>query len=325
MPNGGWQTQVYAALAIGIPGDFANANQFATYSVGAGGLVAGASGVVTGRFAWVVPPLDPDNAPSIANSFGSGNVAGFVPSALQASNSTYLSNAGQTVLPGYELTICTGGDFLCYNGGTTQCTRGMKAYANFATGVVTFAAAGAPTTSASATGSSIAAQTFSVTGSLAGNIMTVTAVGSGTIYPGATISGTNVASGSIVLNQLTGTTGGVGTYTVSIPEQTAASTTISGTYGLMTIGTLTTTPAFAVGQTLTVSGSVVAGTQITANVTGSGGSSGTMVVNNNTVVSSQTISSVGNVETPFYALNSALAGEVVKISAPVAGYGSQLA
>src|SRR5271154_4821754 len=127
MPNQGFQTQVYDQPALGIAGDFASNNPFATFDVGPGGLVAGAAGVTTGRFCWVVPPLDPNGTPSIANSFGSGNVAGFVPSRLQASNSTYLSNAGQTVLQGYELYIATGGDFIAKNEGTTQATRGMKA------------------------------------------------------------------------------------------------------------------------------------------------------------------------------------------------------
>lgn len=322
--TGGWQTQVYDQPALGIAGDRASNNPFSTYDVGPGGLIAGSAGVRIGRMAWVIPPDDANGTPSVCNSFGAGFVSGFVGRSMQGSNSAYLSFAGQLILAGYEMTLMTGGDWLCVNEGTTQATRGMKAYANFLTGAISFAAAGAPTTGASATGSSIAAETSSVTGSISGDVMTVTAVGSGTLYPGTTISGTNVASGTTILSQLSGTAGGIGTYRVSIPEQTAASTTISGTYGLLTIGTLTTTPTFAVGDTLNATGSVVAGTQITANVTGSGGSGGTMVVNNNTVVSSQTISAVSNVETPWYALNSALVGEVVKISAPVAGYGAQL-
>ena len=53
----------------------------------------------------------------------------------------------------------------------------MKAYADFATGKVSFAAPGtASATSASATGSSIAASTFSVTGSIAGDVLAGSAV-----------------------------------------------------------------------------------------------------------------------------------------------------
>lgn len=68
----------------------------------------------------------------------------------------------------------------------------------------------------------------SVTGSIAGQILTVTVVGSGTLNVGNTITGTGVTAGTVILNQLTGTTGGVGTYTVSA-SQTVASTTITTT------------------------------------------------------------------------------------------------
>lgn len=68
----------------------------------------------------------------------------------------------------------------------------------------------------------------SVTGSIAGTTLTVTAVGSGTLYADNTISGTGVTAGTIILGQLTGTTGGVGTYLVST-SQTVASTTITTT------------------------------------------------------------------------------------------------
>lgn len=66
----------------------------------------------------------------------------------------------------------------------------------------------------------------SVTGSLANGVLTVTAVGSGTLYAGNTITATSMNSGTVILGQLTGTTGGVGTYAVS-GTQTLASSTIT--------------------------------------------------------------------------------------------------
>ena len=322
--TGGFQTQVYDTPLLGFAGDRASNNPIATFDAGPMGLVAGAGGVTVGRFAWANPPLDINGGPTVVTSNGQGNVAGLVPRILQGSNSTYLSNAGMTVLAGYQMYLVTGGDWIVLNEGTTQATRGMKAYADLLTGKVSFAASGSPTTGASATGSSIAASTFSVTATISGNVLNVTAVGSGTVVSGATISGTGVATGTKVVNQLTGTAGGVGTYTVSIPEQTVASTTVSGTYGTFTVGTLTTSTLFAVNDPLNATGSVVAGTTITQLLTGTGGTGSTFAVNNNTVVSSQVISAVTNVETPFFALHSALAGEVVKVSAPVAGFGTQL-
>lgn len=310
----GWQTSVGVQPAAGVPGNRASNNPLASYDAGPGGLVAGAQGVVVGRFAWVTPPLDPNGTGMIANSFGTGPVAGFVMNNLQGTNYTFLSNAGMTIQPGFEMAVQIAGDFWVQNDGSTQALPGMKAYANFVDGKATFAAAGAPTSGASATGSSIAASTFSVTGSVSGDVLNVTAIGSGTIVAGATISGTSIASGTKVLSQIDGTAGGVGNYRVSIPNQSAASTTVSGTYGTMTVGTLTTTDPFRVGDVLNATGSVVAGTTVTQVLTGAGGSGSTLAVDNNTVVSSQVISAQTNVETKWVARSAALPGEIVKIS-----------
>lgn len=311
--SGGFQTQVYNQPAAAVAGNRASNNNIFSYLAGPGGLVAG-SALYVGRFAWVTQPLDANGTPEVANSFGSGLPSGFLMNEQQGTNTTFLSNAGMQVLPGQECALQIAGDFWVVNDGSTEALYGQKAYADLATGKVTFAATGAPTTGPSATGCTIAPATSSVTGSIAGDVMTVTAVGSGTLYKGTTLSGTGVASGTKILAQLTGTAGGVGTYRVSIPEQTVASTTISGTYGLFTVGTLTTTPTFAVNQQLNATGSVVAGTTITDTITGSGGSGATMVVDNNTNVGSQTISAVSNVETKWIARSTGLAGEIVKIS-----------
>ena len=66
------------------------------------------------------------------------------------------------------------------------------------------------------------------TGAIAGTTLTTTAGGSGTLYPGVTITGTGVTLGTEIVNQISGTTGGAGTYTVSV-SQTVASTTITTT------------------------------------------------------------------------------------------------
>ena len=313
----GMQTQVGAQYAPAVEGDFCDLNPRFTVDAGPGGLVSGAAGVTVGRFAWAtMQAIDPDNAPAIVNNFGVGTVTGFVHREQQGLNTTFLLDASMIVPVGFPITLFSGGGFWVKNKGTTQALLGQKAYASFVDGSVSFAATGAPLT-ASGTASSVAASTFSVTGSIAGNVMTVTAVGSGTIVPGATISGTNVISGTQVVTQLTGgTVGGVGTYAVNIAEQTVASTTISGTYGTMTVGG-TVTGTFEVGATISGT-SVVTGTQITALISGTGGA-GTYVVNNNTVVSSTTITATTNVETKWVAMSSGLTGELVKISDHVLG------
>jgi hypothetical protein len=64
-----------------------------------------------------------------------------------------------------------------------------------------------------------------VTGSIAGTVLTVTAVISGTLAVGQTISGSGVASGTTIVSLGTGT-GGVGTYNIST-SQSVSSTTLS--------------------------------------------------------------------------------------------------
>lgn len=312
------QTAVNAQPAPAVAGDFASKNIWTTYDAGAGGLVAGASGVSVGLFAWVTVPVDSDGTSSFVNNFGAGSVAGFVHREQQGLIQNYLQTASMTVPAGFPVTLMNGGDFWVVNNGAGMATAGMKAYATLASGQATFAASGAPASGGSGTASSVAASTFSVTGSITGDILTVTAVGSGVIYPGATISGAGVTTGNQIVSQITGAAGSTGTYYVSIPEQSVASTTISGTYGTLTVGG-SVTGTFAVNQVITGTG-VTAGTTITAAITGTGGA-GTYVVNNNAIVSSTTISSVSNVETKWYAASNALPGELVKITSHVGTYG----
>jgi hypothetical protein len=66
------------------------------------------------------------------------------------------------------------------------------------------------------------------TASIAGTTMTVTAVASGSIYPGMVITGTGVTAGTYIVSQTTGTDGSTGTYVVSV-SQTVGSRTITGT------------------------------------------------------------------------------------------------
>lgn len=76
--------------------------------------------------------------------------------------------------------------------------------------------------------------TASVTGSIATTTLTVTAVGSGRLSPGMTISGSGVTAGTQIVSQLTQTNNDApglrGTYQVTV-SQTANSTTITATGG----------------------------------------------------------------------------------------------
>jgi hypothetical protein len=309
--TGGIQTQVYPQQAPAVAGDFCDMNPRYTVDAGPGGLVAGPSGVVIGAFAWAqAAPQDANSAPQVVNSFGSGPVTGFCHRDQQGLITTYLADAGVTIAPGFQMSLHSGGGFWVKNTGTAQALPGMKAYANFANGLVTFAATGSPTTTAP-TGSIAAAATTSVTGSINGDLLTVTAVGSGTLVNGAVLSGTNVATGTTIVQQLSGTTGGVGTYLVNIGEQTVASTTITAAYGVLTVTVAGASP-LVVGSVLSGTG-VTAGTVLTQFLTGTG-VTGTYAVSPSQTASSTTITATLNVETKWVAMSGGVTGELVKIS-----------
>lgn len=128
---------------------------------------------------------------------------------------------------------------------------------------------------ASFTGS-IAAGSGSVTGGISGNVLTVTAVGSGSLVPGALLSGGSVAASTQITSQLSGTTGGVGTYAVNIAQAVDDGTAISASYGTLTVSAVAS-GTLAPGQMVT-GGTVDAGTQITGFGTGEG-LAGTYYVN----------------------------------------------
>lgn len=324
----GFQRQVNTTQAPGLPGDFASANPRKTVLAGEGALVAGQGvlagvlqqGVVVGRFGWLsYQYADSDNAPAVVDNFGTGLPAGLVhrsQEGLIALN--VISDLATQMLPkGYQITLFDSVDMWVRNDGAAACTVGMKAYASYADGSVSFAAANSTVGGGSGSASSVAPATFSVVGSISGNVMTVTTVNSGTLYAGAAISGTNVTSGSKIVEQLTstevgGVLGGKGTYAVSIPNQSAASTTISGTYGVLTVGG-TVTGTFGPGMLLS-GGTVSAGTKVYQQLTGTTGVAGTYVVDPTQTVSSAALSAVGSIETKWYARSYGAVGEVVKIS-----------
>lgn len=137
----------------------------------------------------------------------------------------------------------------------------------------------------------------SVTGSIAttgGGTLTVTAVGSGTLCIGQTISGTGVTAGTTITGYGTGT-GGTGTYTVSV-SQTVASTTITGSANVLTV-TAVGSGTLAVGTYISGSG-ITAGSNITFLGTGTGGT-GTYALSANQTVSSTTITLQPSVGTVF--------------------------
>jgi prepilin-type processing-associated H-X9-DG protein len=248
--------------------------------------------------------IDWDGGPAIVNNTGSGPVAGFVGRHQQGLITPFLANASMVIPQGFGMWLYAGGNFWARNGGATQALPGMKAYASFADGHVSFAATGSAAT-VSLTGSSIAPATaFSGTGSITGNVLTITSVTAGTLVPGTILTGTGVAAGTQVVSQLSGTTGGAGTYAVNYAEQTVAATTIGGTYGVLTVG-----------GGAPVQGGALSGTGVTAGTTLWGQlSPTTWAVSPSQTVASETMTMASVTETKWICMSSGLAGELVKIS-----------
>ncbi|WP_144378517.1 hypothetical protein [Mesorhizobium amorphae] len=125
--SNGIQSSVTVQPAVGVVGDFASANPRFSQLAGPGAIVAGPSGLVIGKFAWLsYSQVDGDGAPAAANNFGSGAVAGFVGRAQQGLITTYLSPAGMTIPAGFQATLFSGGDFWAQNSGASAARPGMK-------------------------------------------------------------------------------------------------------------------------------------------------------------------------------------------------------
>jgi hypothetical protein len=76
-------------------------------------------------------------------------------------------------------------------------------------------------------GVSVASRSAAFTGSIALTVLTVASGLTGLIFPGMLIAGTTVSANTYVVVQLTGSSGGVGTYTVSV-SQTVTSRALTG-------------------------------------------------------------------------------------------------
>lgn len=192
----GFQTQVNLQQAAAVAGDFASANPRASVVSHEGTLVAGSSGVTVARFAWA-------NGSGVVSNAGTGKPTGFVHRRQgSALITTYLAETSNLIPQGFEVTLMATGDYWATITGATA-SIGQKAFASFINGSIQPAAAG----------STIAG--FVGTATFATNVMTVASVTSGTVNVGTLVTSAGVAAGTYVTAQLTGTPGGVGTYSLS--------------------------------------------------------------------------------------------------------------
>jgi hypothetical protein len=291
----GFQTQVNINPAPAVAGDFASANPRASMLAGPGGLVAGSNtpvgqtqaGVIVGRFAWTSAGSAINNMSGetdgavYVNSNGAGAPSGFIHREQQALITVFLGQATQLVPVGLPVTVMNEGDFWAVNASNATSAIGQTIYAVNATGAA-WPGTTAPTDATLTTitvvantlnASAVAVNAFS-SAYIVGTTLTITTVTTGGLYVGQAISGTNVAAGTVIVAQLTGTAGAAGTYQVNIYQTVASSTApiaMTGTGGWLTVTTMTNGAVF-VGQTWSGGANAfTAGTTILAGGTGTGG------------------------------------------------------
>lgn len=129
----------------------------------------------------------------------------------------------------------------------------------------------------------------SATLTASGGCMNVSAITTGTLAVGQTLTGTGVTAGTTITALLTGT-GGTGKYAVSASQTVAPSTTITANGGTLTVSAVST-GTLGIGDVIVGTG-ITAGNEITAFLTGTGGT-GTYFVSVGDTASSTTITVAG--------------------------------
>ncbi len=155
------------------------------------------------------------------------------------------------------------------------------------------------------TGDSIAPVSVSFTGTTDGLLLQVTAISSGSIEIGALISGLKVPAGTQINSQLSGTPGGVGLYSLYVPAGTIGSESMTESYGVLTIGSVSSGTVADGEQVTDASGQVIPDTAIESNLSGSGAGS-TWLVNNALTVSSENMTMTG---VPLSVVYTAITGD----------------
>ena len=309
----GFQKQVNLTPAPAVAGDFASSNPRATVLAGPGGLVAGALGVTVGKFAWV------DDDGVTVQSFGTATKApqGFVHREQQALIQQYLAEAGMNIPQGFPVVLHNEGDFWAKLAGDNAATIGAAIYADYSNGdVCAVAPAGASVTaSIGSTNTAALGATFTASADTDATRLVVTTV-TGLISIGDTVSGTGITAGTTILSQVSGTTGGAGTYQLSAAN-TASAATITA-FG-KTMVTSVTTGLISVGDTVSGGAGFPVGATVVAQVSGTPGGAGvyTLSANGSAYTASATgVTTFGNVLDV-----TAVASGVLEVGDPVSGTG----
>jgi hypothetical protein len=234
----GFQTVVMAQGAPAVEGDFASANPRSTIPPALGGAwkVAASQSVRVGYFAWGANNGLVYSSLAAATAIG-GQVLGFV--GRQANEpsdviTTYLAESSMLLNAGMPCTLFSTGDFFVSLIGADP---GELVYAVEATGAPSLvddattidsgfvARSQAKVNAVSAATSTIAAQT---------GILTIATLSSGTFEAGMRLTGGTVPTNTFITAQLSGTTGGAGTYqTTNVGRAAVAAFTATGAQGTL--------------------------------------------------------------------------------------------
>lgn len=322
MPS--FQTQVNATPAPGLPGTLASSNPISIVDAGKGALVAAVGGVIVGNFAWISGTTNLGGG-TARNSYVTAPAApdGFVINQHEGLITAWLGQATMTIPQGLPVTLAQRGDFWAIANGPAA-VRGNKVFANVFNGSTLFAAAGSFPANNIGTNASVTAAIS------AAGVMTVSAVGSGTLAVGQLVQGVGIPANTYILSLGTGT-GGTGTYNLTQTGFTTTSGTVTATSpaGLggaaassvsiaaatstLTVTTLTS-GTLAVGMLVQPIAGIPAGTYISALGTGTGGT-GTYILSAvaTATVTTQACNFSPWIETPFYANSDGNPGDLVKI------------
>jgi hypothetical protein len=125
-----------------------------------------------------------------------------------------------------------------------------------------------------------------VLGHIAGSTLTVTSVVSGTVKVADFLTDANglIINGSYITIQLSGTTGGIGTYNVSNPQTVSGATFTSNSSGTTNLTASAVTGTIRPGETITGTG-IPGGTTIVSQTSGVTGGAGVYVTSGATTLS----------------------------------------
>jgi hypothetical protein len=325
-----FQTHVNIYPAPGVVGARASQNPIKTVVAGQAGLVAGANGLVVGKFAWNSYPnsATAQGNPGQANNYSPTLPTipdGFVANNQQATNTIWLQEYGMVIPAGYPVTEMDEGDFWAKNP-YADANIGQKVFVNLFSGDVVGGAAGAFITDEVGNAAVIASATIAA-GSNSLNIITLS---SGVPEVGDQVFGLNIpgpvfieafgtfngSSGTVFLTQYAVTTQTTVGLTTLAPVGTGGGVVAAtGTNGSTTITISSVTNGqVKVGQPASGTG-IPAGAYIASFGTFDG-TSGTVILSAaaTSAVSGLTSMSLSAfIETPWKILSAANVGDIVKI------------